>query len=154
MSNSTNSIRVRLRHQNHPTGQRRRAGHIFGTQPSIVEVSDEELAAIKADPYLQILPGGAEASIGGDGSDDESGDDVIEIKLDRATKPQLVKILTEELKQIPGVDFEPEASNAILKQLITDLRTKNADTDNSDDDSDDEDDDQDDESGDDEGGDE
>ena len=151
MSNSTNSIRVRLRHQNHPTGQRRRAGHIFGVQPTIVEVSDEELAAIKADPYLQILPGGAEASIEGDGSDDESGDDVIEIKLDRATKPQLVKILTEELKQIPGVDFEPEASNAILKQLITDLRTKNADTDNSDDDSDDEDDDQDDESGDDEG---
>lgn len=153
MSNSTNSIRVRLRHQNHPTGQRRRAGHIFGVQPTIVEVSDEELAAIKADPYLQILPGGAEASIEGDGSDDESGDEVIEIKLDRATKPQLVKILTEELKQIPGVDFEPEASNAILKQLITDLRTKNADTDNSDDDSDDEDDDQDDDS-DDEGGDE
>lgn len=152
MSNSTNSIRVRLRHQNHPTGQRRRAGHIFGVQPTIVEVSDEELAAIKADPYLQILPGGAEASIGGDGSDDESGDDVIEIKLDRATKPQLVKILTEELKQIPGVDFEPEASNAILKQLITDLRTSGSDT--SDDDSDDEDDDQDDESGDDEGGDE
>jgi len=152
MSNSTNSIRVRLRHQNHPTGQRRRAGHIFGVQPTIVEVSDEELAAIKADPYLQILPGGAEASIEGDGSDDESGDDVIEIKLDRATKPQLVKILTEELKQIPGVDFEPEASNAILKQLITDLRTSGSDT--SDDDSDDEDDDQDDESGDDEGGDE
>ena len=153
MSNSS-IIRVRLRNANHPNGSRRRAGHIFGVQPTIVEVSDEELAAIKADPYLQILPGGAEASIEGDGSDDESGDDVIEIKLDRATKPQLVKILTEELKQIPGVDFEPEASNAILKQLITDLRTKNADTDNSDDDSDDEDDDQDDESGDDEGGDE
>lgn len=154
MSNSTNSIRVRLRHQNHPTGQRRRAGHIFGVQPTIVEVSDEELAAIKADPYLQILPGGAEASIEGDGSDeDDEGPGTTEIKLDRATKPQLVKILTEELKQIPGVDFEPEASNAILKQLITDLRTKNADTDNSDDDSDDEDDDQDDESGDDEGGD-
>lgn len=123
MSNSKTSIRVRLRNQNHPTGNRRRAGHVFGAQPTIVEVSNEELDAIKADPYLQVLPMGAIASIEGDGSDEN--EEVIEVKLDRATKPQLVKILTEELKQVPGVDFEPEASNAILKQLITDLRVEN-----------------------------
>lgn len=142
MSNSKTSIRVRLRNQNHPTGNRRRAGHVFGAQPTIVEVSNEELDAIKADPYLQVLPMGASASIEGDGSDEN--DEVVEVKLDRATKPQLVKILTEELKQVPGVDFEPEASNAILKQLITDLRVENEEGDWSDDDSD-EDDDQDDE---------
>lgn len=47
-----------------------------------------------------------------------------EVKLDRATKPQLIEILTGELKLIPGVDFNPEASNAVLKQLVTDLRAK------------------------------
>lgn len=134
MSNSKTSIRVRLRNQNHPTGQRRRAGLIFWAQPSIVEVSDEELKAIKADPYLQILPGG----INTPEIDDEDGDQTgtTEIKLDRATKPQLTKILVEELKQVPGVDFEPEASNAILKQLITDLRAKNAEDDEIEDDED------------------
>jgi hypothetical protein len=148
------TIRVRLRNQNHPTGQRRRAGHIFGVQPTVVEVSDEELKAIKADSYLQILPGGANAPEGDEGGDDE-GEGTKEINLDRATKPQLVEILTSELKQVPGVDFEPGASNAILKQLIADLRAKAAEGNKSDDDSDDEDDeDEDDESGDDEGGDE
>lgn len=152
MSNSS-TIRVRLRNPNHPTGERRRAGLVFGVQPSIVEVTEEQLTAIKADTYLQILPN--KGQLPEEEGDDEGGDDVTEVKLDRATKAQLVEILTNELKQVPGVDFEPGASNAILKQLIADLRAKAAEGNKSDDDSDDEDDeDEDDESGDDEGGDE
>lgn len=74
-----------------------------------------------------------------------------EIKLDRATKPQLVEILTNELKLVPGVDFNPEASNAILKQLIADLRAKAADGTTGNDDDDQDDDDSDDDAGEDEG---
>lgn len=155
MSNSSTEIRVRLRHSNHPNGERRRAGFVFGVQPSVVEVTAEQLAAIEADPYLQILPNKG-ALPESEGDEDEGGDPVVtEVKLDRATKPQLIEILTNELKLVPGVDFNPEASNAILKQLVVDLRAKAADgtagNDEDDEDQDDEDDDSDDESGDDEG---
>lgn len=143
MSNSTTEIRVRLRHANHPNGSRRRAGFVFGVQPSVVEVTEEQLAAIEADPYLQILPNKGQLPESEDG-DDEGGEVVTEVKLDRATKPQLIAILTDELKLVPGVDFNPEASNAILKQLIVDLRAKAADGTTGNDEDDDE--------GDDEGG--
>lgn len=123
MSNSS-IIRVRLRNANHPNGSRRRAGFVFWVQPSIIEVTEKQLAAIEGDTYLQILPNkGDIPEIEGD----EDQEVVTEIKLDRATKPQLVEILTNELKLVPGVDFNPEASNAILKQLIADLRAKAAD---------------------------
>lgn len=153
MSNSSTEIRVRLRHANHPTGERRRAGFVFGVQPIVVEVTEEQLEAIKADQYLQILPnkGVLPESEGDDGED---GDPVVtEVKLDRATKPQLIEILTNELKLVPGVDFNPEASNAILKQLVADLRAKAADgtTGNDEDDDDQDDDDSDDDAGEDEG---
>jgi len=143
MSNSSTEIRVRLRHANHPNGSRRRAGFVFGVQPSIVEVTEEQLAMIKADEYLQILPNKG-ALPESEGDEDEGGDPVVtEVKLDRATKPQLIEILTNELKLVPGVDFNPEASNAILKQLVVDLRAKAADGTTGDDEDDDQDDDDD-----------
>lgn len=146
MSNSS-TIRVRLRHANHPNGSRRRAGFVFGVQPSIVEVTEEQLQAIEGDSYLQILPMKGQAPEN-DGNDEEDEQGPSEVKLDRATKPQLVAILTDELKLVPGVDFNPEASNAILKQLVVDLRAKAAD---GNDEEDDDDDDSDDDAGDDEG---
>lgn len=147
MSNSS-IIRVRLRNANHPNGSRRRAGFVFWVQPSIIEVTEKQLAAIEGDTYLQILPNkGDIPEIEGD----EDQEVVTEIKLDRATKPQLVEILTNELKLVPGVDFNPEASNAILKQLIADLRAKAADGTTGNDDDDQDDDDSDDDAGEDEG---
>lgn len=46
------NIDVRVSPQ-HPTGERTRGGHAFGYQWSTVEVTKEQAAEIKADPYLQ-----------------------------------------------------------------------------------------------------
>jgi hypothetical protein len=43
---------------NHPTGSRKRAGFVFGQNPSSVEVTDEQLAQIKEDQYLTIVTKG------------------------------------------------------------------------------------------------
>jgi hypothetical protein len=85
-------------------------------------VTEEQLTLIKNDPCLQILPSNQVTEE--DGDDEEDENKTVEVKLERATKPQLIEILTSELKQKPGEDFNPEASNAVLKQLVIDLRSK------------------------------
>jgi hypothetical protein len=126
MSNSS-TIRVRLRHANHPNGSRRRAGFIFGVQPSVVEVTEEQLAAIESDPYLQILPNKGTLPENEDDGNGDDDDGAGEVKItDKTPKAQLVSILTNELKLVPGVDFNPEAKNEVLRQLIIDLRAKAA----------------------------
>lgn len=50
----TQKIVVRVL-QNHPTGTRRRAWFVFGTQPTRVEVNAEELKMIQEDEHLLIV---------------------------------------------------------------------------------------------------
>jgi len=50
----TQKIVVRVR-PNHPSGTRRRAWFVFGTQPSRVEVTAEELKLIQEDEHLIIV---------------------------------------------------------------------------------------------------
>lgn len=126
MSNEkTTTIIVRLRSQNHPMGQRTRAGYTFNTEPREVEVTNDQFLAIKNDPYLQIMKKREETAPKAPentGNEEEKQ----EINLDRATKKQLVEILETELGQKAGVDFDPEASNKILAAAIRDLREKKA----------------------------
>lgn len=144
---ATKSVLVRLTSQNHPGGQRRRAGVLVLVEPTTVEVSDEQLEALKADPYITILRDGETAQSGDDDNDDDgkgTGGDVEDPNkgLERKTKAQLTEILRDELKQLPGQDFNPEATNPALVALIVELRAKAAEgDDDNDDDGDDSDDD-------------
>jgi len=48
--------------QNHPSGQRVRAGHLFTTEPQEYEVTAKELEEIKADAYIRIAKGGKDVA--------------------------------------------------------------------------------------------
>ncbi len=52
---ATTKITVRLNDPNHPAGKRARAGFVFGSNPTTVQVTPDQLGFIKADPYLRIL---------------------------------------------------------------------------------------------------
>jgi hypothetical protein len=136
------TIRVRLRNQNHPSGNRRRAGFLFTTDVSEVEVTPEQLELIQADEALYIMrEHDAEDTqepvittdttqdpvITGDQTGNSQGtgttdDEPKQENLKRANKGRLIEILATELKQVPETDFDPEATNDALIALIESLR--------------------------------
>lgn len=124
-SETLKKIRVRLADQQHPTGKRRRAGFIFEAQPIVVEVTDEQLKAIKEDDYLQILPGKATGKVTAQTpTGDEPPGPTVTTLSERSTKAALIKELTEVLHLTPETDFNPEATNKVLFQLIESTREK------------------------------
>lgn len=139
----TSTIRVRLRNQNHPSGTRRRAGFLFTTDVSEVEVTPEQLAVIQGDEALYIMreheeetqdpiittdttqtlvvTGDKTGNANGNGAGDEEPK---QENLKRANKGRLIEILIE-LKQVPETDFDPEATNDALIALIESIRATN-----------------------------
>lgn len=47
---------------NHPSGTRRRAGFVFGVDPVVYEVTEEQRKEILADQYLRIITKGVALS--------------------------------------------------------------------------------------------
>lgn len=120
----------------HPTGVRRRAGYVFGTKPSVVEVTKEEKKLIVDDPFLAIVTKGLALKDGlknkngskkkakkpEEGKNDNSGNvDETEDrnKLMQKSKKELVEIL-EALGKIEGEDFNKDATKNDLTSLILD----------------------------------
>lgn len=120
MSKTTN-IRVRLASQNHPSGQRLRAGIKVTNEPTSVEVTEEQLASLQADPYIQILKA-AKATTPAVVVEPPKDEENKAINLSKANKVTLIKILIDELGQTPEKDFDPNASNKVLENLIISLR--------------------------------
>ena len=117
------TIIVRLKDGNHPSGQRNRAGVLVTIEAREVEVTPEQLEAIKNDPAIAILKAKeATAETGGDTDENEDPNK----GLAKLTKAKLIEILINELKQEPQKDFNPEATNPALVALITELRAKPA----------------------------
>lgn len=131
------TIIVRLKDGNHPSGQRNRAGVLVTLEAREVEVTPEQLEAIKNDPAIAILKAREATAETGD----ESGANEDPNKgLAKLTKAKLIEILIQELKQEPNKDFNPDATNPALVALIIELRAKPAETGDEDGDGNDEDD--------------
>lgn len=59
----------------HPTGVRRRCGYVFGTKPTLVSVTKEELETILADKYLVLVEKGLALETGKANPQTKAGED-------------------------------------------------------------------------------
>lgn len=117
----TIKIRVRLASQNHPSGQRTRAGIKVTNEPTSVEVTEEQLQLLQSDQYIQILKAEKPTTLAV-AQEAEKNDENKPVNLSKANKVTLIKILVEELGQDAEKDFDQNASNKVLENLIITLR--------------------------------
>lgn len=131
MSNpETTTVKVRLRDQNHPSGQRTRAGITVHIDARDIKVTEAQLEALQNDPYIQVLR--SKAPVQPEASTKKEPEDVKDpiiapvVKLERLNKGQLIDILVNQLGQVPEKDFQPDATNDNLMNLIRVLQETKA----------------------------
>ena len=127
----TTTIRVRLKNQNHPTGERRRAGFVVTVQPTVIEVTDEQLEILQGDNYIQILPAKGKI-VPSNVPTNPNPEDIVTPLNSKTPKVELIRILVEELEQTPEQDFDPTATNKALLTLIETLREERKNNDGDD----------------------
>lgn len=134
-------IVARTRNANHPTGGFNRAGIRFTTQPQTFQVTDEQLAAIEAEPLILIednpkriaqlkkdgVKGGKKVDEDvvlddeNDGKDSGQEDDegsVDNEKISKMKKSELVEAL-EAKGLVDGKDFDSSANKDALAALLS-----------------------------------